>query len=139
MKAENIQLFAELTMIALGRFLQHVEIRLKIFFLLKSSAVNTLEHFIMFIAAPVRAGDTLQLHRFHLAGGKHMRPRAEIDEIPLLVKRNDRPFRQAVDKLDFIALSPVREKTQRVGTADLLAHQRQILLDNAFHLFLDVF
>ena len=93
----------------------------------------------MFIAAPVCAGDTLQLHRFHLAGGEHMRPRAEIDEIPLLVKGNDRPFRQAVDKLDFIALSPVREKTQRVGTADLLAHQRQILLDNAFHLFLDVF
>ena len=93
----------------------------------------------MLIAAPVGPRNALQLHRFHLAGGEHMRPRAKIREIPLLVKRNDGILRKPVDELHLVRLRFFRKEPQRLRPADLLSDEGQILLDDALHFLLHIF
>ena len=50
---EQSKLFTKFTMIPFSRFFKQVKVCIKFFFLFKCSTVNTLQHFILFIAAPV--------------------------------------------------------------------------------------
>ena len=84
-EAEQVELLAQFTMVALFRFSQHVQICVQVVFLFKSRAVNTLEHLIVFIAAPVRAGNGQQLEGFDPARRFAVRSCAQIDEIALAV------------------------------------------------------
>ena len=137
-EAEQVKLFAQLAVVALRGLLQHGQIRGQVFLFLEGRAVNALQHLVVLVAAPVSARYALELHRLDLAGGNDVRPRAKIHEIPLLIQGNQSVFRQIVDQLDLIALPFFLEQLQSVGAADLLAHHRQILLDDALHLLLDI-
>ena len=68
LNAEQIEFFAEFAVVALGGFFQHVQVSVKFFFAGESGAVNTLEHFVVLVAAPVSAGNALQLKGFNTAG-----------------------------------------------------------------------
>ena len=49
------------------------------------SAINALEHLVLFIAAPVGAGDSGQLEGFDSAGRWHVRAATKIDPIALSI------------------------------------------------------
>lgn len=53
--------------------------------------IDTLQHLILGVAAPVSTSDRHQLERLHLAGGLQMRARTEICEITLLIERSFPP------------------------------------------------
>ena len=104
-EAEQVELFAQFTMIALFGFFQHVKVIVKVGFLFKSRTVNTLEHLVVFITAPVGTGNGLQFEGFNGARGSRMGAGTEIDEIALTVEGNFGIFRQDLDQFNFIILT----------------------------------
>src|SRR5258708_12527192 len=53
---------------------------------LPRGSVDALKHRPLLVAAPVRAGNLLQLERAELSRRRHVRPTAEIDELDLAVR-----------------------------------------------------
>ena len=138
MDAEQVKLLAQLAMVALGSLLQHLQISIQLILLLKSSAVYTLQHLVLLAATPVSTCHALQLQCLYLAGGHHMRACAQIRELALSIEGNLRILRQVIYKLYLVILTGCPEHVQSLLTADQLALQLQVLLDNLVHFLLDV-
>ena len=81
MEHEEIELFAELAVVALLRFFEQPEVLDERFFRGERGAVDALEHRVALVAAPVRAGHAGQLDGRELAGAGHVRPFAEVDPL----------------------------------------------------------
>ena len=75
-------------MIPLFRFLYSCQILLKLLFIRPRRAVNTLQHFIAGIAAPIGACHFGQLKRLKLASARHMRATAQVHPGTLLIERD---------------------------------------------------
>ena len=56
LKMEQIHLAAQLAVVALFGFLDHMQIGLQVFFIAPARAVNALQHFIIAVAAPIGTG-----------------------------------------------------------------------------------
>ena len=67
MQAKEIELAPKFPMVALFRFLKHMEVRVEFFLLFERRSVDALEHLILLAAAPVRARDALEPQRLDLA------------------------------------------------------------------------
>ena len=65
---EQIKLLAELAMVALLRLIQTEQVSFQIFFLRPCRTVNTLQHLVLGIAAPISTGHLHQLEHLELAG-----------------------------------------------------------------------
>ena len=50
---EKLKFFAELSMISLSGFFQMVHVLVKLLLIRKSSSIDTLQHLVLFISAPV--------------------------------------------------------------------------------------
>ena len=85
---EEIELRAELAVVALLRLLEHLQVRVLLLLLRPGGAVDALEHLVLRVAAPVGAGDLHELEDLQLAGRRHVRPAAEVDEVALPVQRD---------------------------------------------------
>ena len=59
-EAEQVELFAQFAMVAFFSFFHHLQVFIEFRFLFKSGTVNTLEHLVVFITAPVSAGNGTQ-------------------------------------------------------------------------------
>src|SRR5205823_12706362 len=80
MKREQPELSSELPVVPLLRFFDLREVRLEIFFLGERGAVDALHRLVARVALPVRVRRVQHLERLQPAGGRYMRPDAEIDE-----------------------------------------------------------
>jgi hypothetical protein len=85
---EEVQLLAQLAVVALFRLFQHVQVLLLVFLLGPGGAVDTLQHFVLAVAAPVGAGQLHQLEYLQLAGGRHVRAAAQVGEVAFAVQRH---------------------------------------------------
>ena len=65
---EQIERAAELAMVALLGFLDAVQVGVEIVLLRPRGAVNSLQHFVLGITAPIRTGQLGQLEHPQLAG-----------------------------------------------------------------------
>ena len=81
LNAEEIQLLAELAMVALLRFFELVEVLVEFFFGEPGRAVDALQLLVLLVALPVRAGDREQFERLDFRGVGNVRAAAEIDEL----------------------------------------------------------
>src|SRR5260370_15364798 len=79
--AEQVQLLAQLAMVALLGFLQALQVFVQLLLGKEGGAVNALQTLALFIALPVGAGDREQLERFDLRRRRHVRTAAEVDEV----------------------------------------------------------
>ena len=80
-EAEQVELDAELAVVALGRLLEAVEVRLERLLRVPRRAVDALELRVALLAAPVGAGDPHQLEVAEVeAGVGHVRAAAQVDE-----------------------------------------------------------
>ncbi len=118
---------------ALFGFFQHVQVLVQFFLAGESRAVDTLQHFVLFIAAPVRACQAHKLKGFYPSGGRAVGSGAQIGEITLGVQADDRVFRQVVDQFHFINFIFRGKTGQRVLAGYFAAHQREVLLHNFCH------
>ena len=81
LNAEQVEILAELAMVALLGFLDLLEMRVELFGGEKSGAVNALQLLILLTALPVSAGDGEQLEGLDLRSVRQVRAAAEIDEM----------------------------------------------------------
>ena len=138
MQGEKIQFLAQLAVVALLSLLQHMQVGVQFLLLLESRAIDALQHLVIGIATPVRAGHALQLDGLDLARGNNMGPGAQIRKLALAIHGNGGIFRQVIDKLHLVALALFLEEFQGFGAAHFLAGKCQVLLDYLLHFLLDI-
>ena len=98
----EVELFADLAVIALLRFCQAIDIGFKLFFISPGSAVNTLQHFIIAVATPVGASYLGQFKCRQFAGRRHMGTATQIDKVALTVEANGLISGNAGNNLSFV-------------------------------------
>ena len=138
MQAEEVELLAELAVIALLGLLEHMEVCVEISLLLEGRAVDALQHLVVLVAAPVSTGDAHELQGLDLARRDDVRAGAEIRELALRVHRDLLTCRQILDEFDLVIFALLLEEVQGLLTADFLALELEVLLDDLLHLFLDL-
>ena len=79
--AEQVQLLAQLAMVAFLGLFELGQMLVQFFLREKCRPVDALQLRVLLIALPVRSGDGKQLERLDLLGGRHVRPAAEVDEM----------------------------------------------------------
>ena len=137
-QAEEIQFSAEFPMVALCRLLQHVQVGIEFFLLLKRRAIDALQHLVLLTAAPVCTCDTLQLKCLDLAGRDDMGACAEVGELALRIEGDHLVLGQILNQLHLIVLTLLTEECNRLCTGNLAADKRQILLDDLLHFLFDI-
>src|SRR5258707_3481312 len=99
LNAEEIQLSAELAMIAALCFLQAMEVFVQLFFGEEAGGINALQLRISFLTFPVRAGDAHQLECLNTFGGRNVRAAAEVDELAGGIEGDDGLYGFFLDQL----------------------------------------
>src|SRR5712671_3568314 len=129
MEMEEIQLLAELAVVALARFLLLLEPGVQLLLVEEGGPVDALELRIAVIAAPVGAGDVEQLDDADLPGRGRVRAEAEIDPAAVAVEgeRLRALVEDVLDDLDLELLAELVEEPQRLLARHLLAHERKVL------------
>ena len=137
MNAKEIQLLAQLAMVTLGSFLQHLQISIQIILLFKGSTIDTLQHLVLFTATPVSTSHALQLQSLYLACRNYMRACTKVSKLTLNIQRNLCILWQIINQLYLVVLTSLGEHIQSFLTANQLTLQLQVLLDNLMHFLLD--
>ena len=106
---------------------------IQIFLLEEGGSVDTLEHFVLGITAPVSAGNCHNLEYLYFAGGTHVRTGAEICEVALFIHGNLSIFRKVIDQHNLVILSLVLEELQCFIAADYFLYQWNVFLGNLGH------
>ena len=135
MEGEEVQLLAQLSVISLFCFAADKEVMIQIFLLEEGGSIDTLEHLVLGITAPVSAGYGHNLEYLHLAGGTHMGTCAEVCEIALFVEGNLCIFRKVINKHDLVILAFVLEELQCFAAAYHFLDQRNVFFGNLGHFF----
>ncbi len=133
---EQLQVFAQLAMVALLRLLQPFQILVQLFLRGPGRAVDALEHRALLVAAPVRPRHAHQLDRADLTRAFHVWPATQIEERPLLVDA-DLGVGQVLDNLNFVGLVMLAEVFQRLCARPAALHERMIRRDAGAHALLD--
>src|SRR6476659_6092876 len=83
---EEIELLPEAAVVAFLRLLDSLEIRVEILLRVEGRPVDACQLRVLFVAAPVRAGESGQLDRLDRRGVLEMRAAAEVGELTLRVE-----------------------------------------------------
>ena len=110
LEMEQVHLAAQFAVVAFFGFLDLLEVGGEVFFGCPSGAVDALELRAGAVAAPVRAGEALQLEGFaDLAGCCHVRAATHVEPRTLLVNVDRLIFGDGVDHLDLEGLALLGE------------------------------
>ena len=149
-EGEDLQLLAELAVVAQLRLLEQVEVALELLLVAPGGAIDALQHRLVLVAPPVGAGDRQQLESLarHLAGVLDVRPLAQVLEgvlaigsdrhrlVELVAHLVDLPLAQAGDQLLLVGL--VGEQRGGLLAAHLAELERVLAADDAAHALLDL-
>ena len=100
MEQEQVERFADHSMIATLRLLDAMQMGIEIFFLEERRPVNPLEHLAMLIAAPIGTRRRHQLEVLEIRRVRDMRTAAEIDERAVGVSRDHLVVTQLAQPLE---------------------------------------
>ena len=133
-EAEQVQLDAQPTVVALLRLLAPPEVLVELLLRRPDRAVDPLEHVALLVASPVGAGDGQQLERPDLRGRRDVRTLAQVDERAVLVDRGRRhrrsvPLRlrrEVVEDLDLERLAALGEEGAALVRWQLAADERMV-------------
>ncbi len=126
-----------LAVVALLGFLDPVEVRVEVVLLRPRGAVDPLQHLVLRVAAPVRAGELHQLEHLELAGRRHVRSAAEVRELALGVERDVLVGRNRRDDLGLEVLADRLEVRDRVVARHRAPRHGLVLFRELGHLRLD--
>src|SRR5438876_1173009 len=129
---KEVQLAPELAVVALLRLLQAPDVAIELLLREPRGPVDPLEHRVPLVAAPVGARRREQLEVLHVARRGHVRPTAEVDELPLAVERHARGV-DPLEDLDLVGLGALAEEADGVRTAHLLALEGIVGLRDLAH------
>ncbi len=136
---EQVQCATKPAVVTLFSLFEPMQVGVEIFFTQPRSAINTLEHGVAVVTAPIGASQLHQLERFgQLAGGRQMRATADVEPLALPV---DREFLARLDDvfddLDLVLLANGGKGLACLIAAPDLAHDRQVTLHDLGHARLD--
>src|SRR5215213_2078381 len=94
---KEIELASKTAMIAALGFLQPRQMSIQLLLRRPGRAVDALQHRPLLVTTPVGAGDREEFEGPNLARAGHMRTAAKIEELALLVSRDDFVRREALD------------------------------------------
>ena len=134
---EQAQFLAELAVVAFFGLLEHREVGVKIGLFFKRRAIDALEHLVLFAAAPVGARHAHEFGVFEFSGGGDVRPGAQVDELALPVKADDRVLRQVADELHLVWLAQLFHIGNGLFPRQLKPLEREVLPGNLFHFLFD--
>src|SRR5438093_82261 len=120
MEGVEVELAAELAVVALLRLLEPPQVFVELLLREPGGAVDPLEHRVPLVTAPVGAGGREELEVLHVTRRRHVRPAAEVDEVALLVERHARRG-DALEDLDLEGLAALAEEANRLVARHLLA------------------
>ena len=137
LEVPQVHLAPEPAMVAPLRLLQHVQVGLELLLVRPGGAVDPLEHLVVGVAAPVRAGDAHQPERLaELAGGGQVRTAAQIDPLALAVQGDGLVARDSFDDLGLVLLAPFPEEPHRLVAIPHLARDGLVAVDDLAHALL---
>ena len=137
-RREELEIAAELVVVALLRLFHHGEMLLQHILRRESDTVNSLELLVRLIALPVSAGALEQLDRLDSAGGVEVRTRAEVSKITLTIERDLLALGKLLDELNLIRLVSLLHEGDSLVALESEALDEQILLNDLLHLGLDL-
>ena len=136
-ETKQFELLAELAVVALLGLLEHRQVFVEHRFFRKGDSVDTGQHLVVLVAAPVGPGHRSQLDRLHVPHVRQVRPAAQIGKITVRIE-TDRPVFEPLDQFHFILVAFFGIGLHRLGLADLAATDRLLRARQFFHLFLDL-
>ena len=134
---KEVHLAADLAVVALLGFLQHVHVLVELFLGGKGDAVDAGEHLVVLVALPVGARDTGELKGLERLGVADVGADAHVDVVALLVEGDTGVVVQVADVLDLVLLATLLHKGDGLGAGLLKDGELEVLLDDLFHLGLD--
>ena len=137
-EAEQVELGAELAVVALLGLFDHGQVGLQVLGGGEGRAVDALQHGAVGIAAPVGAGHGGQLDGLQEARGGQVRPAAEVDEVAVAVDGHALGA-QVVDDLELVGFAHGGEQRLGLVRAHLLAGERAVGRHRGEHALLDLF
>ena len=110
LSVEQIKFLAELTVIALLRLFDAEQVILQTLLVCPAGTIDTLQHLVFGIAAPVSTRQLGEFKHLQLTGAGHMGPTTQVDKVTLLVKRQVFVGWNALDDLHLVTLALLAEE-----------------------------
>src|SRR5439155_24734118 len=124
-KAPQVELSSELSVISSLGFLEELEMPLEIGFVGPRRAIDPLQHGVSLVAPPIRARDARQLEGSELGGRRDVWTAAEVLPVSLLINR-DTLVGNTLEDLDLVGLAHGCEEPHGIRLGHLVARHREI-------------
>src|SRR5579885_1486926 len=134
---KECEFLAKLAVIALLRLFKLPEIVIEVFLRKPGRPIEPLEHWAVFVAAPVGPGHAHQLERADLSRAFHMRPPAKVQKWPLLVDAH-LGIGQILNNLHLVRLIALFEVLERFFARPFALYKGMVLSDTFGHAPLDL-
>ena len=141
LRMEEVELLAEAAVIALFRLFEAVHIGLQLLLVTPRSAIDTLQHRLAGIPAPVGAGELHQLEALtQRTRARQVRPATDVEPVTLAIDGDFLTLRDdVVDDLDLVMLAEPAEDRLGLLAVQHFALDGQVALDDLAHARLDLF
>ena len=136
MKGEEVQILAQFSVIAFFRFFQLAQVTIQLLWIGKGSGIDTAEHAVFFIAAPVSSGYREQLERLDQTGSRQVRAAAKVDKLTNGIQAH-RSIRNIIDQLYLVVFTLILKESYSFFLGNDLAREELVLLDDLAHLRFD--
>ncbi len=139
LQMEEVHLAGDLAVVASFGLLHHREIGFEVGFRRPARPVDTLEHLVPAVAAPIGAGKLRQLEGLaELPRGRQMRSPAKVEPLALPVDGDVLARRNALDDLGLVVFADLLEIGDGLVAAPDFARDRLVAVDDLAHLRLDL-
>ena len=119
-------------MVALLGFLEELQVEIKLALRLPCGAVDASQLWLLLVAPPVGAGDSLQLEGLQVAGRLHVRAEAEVEEVTGAVHAHAVARDLVLDQLELEILpAPAKLLDRLIARQDLMLERPALLRDPA--------
>jgi hypothetical protein len=136
-EVEQVELAAELAVVALLGLLEHRQVALQVVLARPGSAVDALQLLVAVVTAPIGAGHLHQLEVAQAAGAGYMRPAAQVLEGAFAVQADLLAGRNGLDELSLVVLAQPLEVGHGLVARQHAAHDRLVLASQIVHALLD--
>ena len=135
-EGEQLEILAQLAVVALLGLLHHLEVLVEHRLLGERDAVDTREHLVLLVAAPVGSGYGGELQGLDIARIGNVRSAAEVRERTVRIE-GDGAVLEVRDELDLVLVALLGEGLQGLGLGYFATHERLLVAGELLHLLFD--